>query len=288
MLGKGAHLPLPLPQSLNSSIHLIHRWNPPAHTHLSLFRTSTVPTITHQIHTAWQTKTWFESLLHHSLVMSSDEHWASPSLLGCITAPGGDWDENQRQMCKSTQYIPLQCSLWRSLITLLHTHCQSGLSRCSMEARVGRSISVCEHRKFPRTKEIFLWLHDFFKWSGQIKITGSFPILFLRKREQGLCPFKCFIKQDVCLPYATSVITAKALTGGGFPPTWAHVNLCFFLGRSPAWYVNHPNRWQVIFSAFIMSPPSPCASIWSIMCKWLNRSSAMVKNIFPTGYSQGL
>lgn len=98
-----------------------------------------------------------------------------PWLYNC---PWGWLRRKSKTHVQEPQYVPLQCSLWRSLITLLHTHCQTGLSRYSMEARVGRGISVCEHRKLPRTKEIFLWLHDFFKWSGQIKITGSFPILF--------------------------------------------------------------------------------------------------------------
>lgn len=159
MLGKEADLPLPLPPLLNFSIHLIHRWNTPVHTPLSLSRTSTVPTIPQQIHTAWQTKTWV---------------WIpAPPLTGCVfrwvlslpkparlyNCPLGwlRWKSKTR-----VQKPPVPCSAGFAAAIINYSSSHAGLSKCSTAARVGKGITFCEYRKFPRTKEIFLWLHDFF------------------------------------------------------------------------------------------------------------------------------
>ena len=52
-------------------------------------------------------------------------------------------------------------------------------------------------------------------WSDKKKNNLFFLYSTLEKKlEQGVCPFKCFIKQDECLLYTTSKITTMALVMG--------------------------------------------------------------------------
>lgn len=124
----------------------------------------------------------------------------------------------------------------------------------------------------------FLQVHFSFSSSGQIKITPIFfPICLQRRLGQRHCPFQCFIKQEVCLTHTTSVVTAMTLGMG-----------TLFSYLSHPW-IHTPSPGKDLPDAFIthtccesFAPLChvtlrPCAGIWSIMCKWLNRFSAMGK-----------
>lgn len=82
-------------------------------------------------------------------------------------------ERNKQYMCKKHM---ASCSAGLATTVINYSPSHALLTRCLLDAvcneagaKMGKTISVYERMKFPCTKEIFLWLHDFFMWSDQIK-----------------------------------------------------------------------------------------------------------------------
>lgn len=118
------------------------------------------------------------------------------------SASWGCWKKEIINMQKQTVSCPARLATTTINYSSSHaflTRCLLGTVHNEAGAKVGMRITDCEHTKFPYTKEICYDVMTFFNWSGLRNITLVLSLtLFYRKVEQGLCPFKCFIKQAVC------------------------------------------------------------------------------------------